>query len=413
MIFNQIIYPPAHLIPRINYGNLSTIASSSQMEFPVTASGVDYSGKLPTVYNYSLGVQRELPFKLLLDVSYVGSHGSHLTSRYPFNEPAFGSAWLPENQDPTLTPMYDGTTTLPVDFTRPYVGYAGYGGVSGGNHPGGGGFITDFGGSSNYNALQLSLNRRLAAGLQFGISYSWSKSLGTQSEIDQPQHPTNNRLANYGPLTFDRTHNFVGNFIYRLPAPFKGGSGVAYNLGRSILNGWELSGITTFMSGAPTDVMYGVLGMSGALLNRMITGSEPQSPRVVMSGDPNLSRSSRTLGMFVDSSVFHPAVKGSQGMDSGRGKIVGPGTNNWDISLFKRVPLGKSEERYVQLRMEMYNAFNHTQFSGFNTFILFDQAGNIINLASDSNRFGFGAQGSNPYQIRSPRRIQLAMKFYF
>ena len=413
LIFNQILYPPAHRIPRIYYGELETIASSGQTDFPVTAAGVAPDGKIPTVYNYSLGVQQELPFNLLLDVSYVGSISRHLTSRYPFNEPAFGSAWLPENQDPTMAPKYDGTTTLPVDFTRPYVGYAGYGTASGGNHPGGGGFITDFGGSSNYNALQIGVNRQMVAGLQMGFHYSWSKALGTQSDIDQAQHPTNNRLANYGPLTFNREHNFVLNYIYRLPSPIRGGSGAAAAIGKGILNGWELSGITTFMSGAPTDVMYGVVGLSGPQLNRMITGSEPQSPRVILSGNPNLSGGDRTLERFVDTSVFHPAVKGSQGMDSGRGVITGPGTNNWDISLFKRVPLGKAEERHIQLRMEMYNAFNHTQFSGINTFILFDQSGNILNLAGPGNRFGFGAQGSGSWQVRSPRIIQLAAKLYF
>jgi hypothetical protein len=411
MIFNQILYPPKHKIPRVYYGNLSTLAESSQTEFPVTAAGVGPDGKLPTVYNFNLSIQRELPFSLLLDVAYVGTQSRHLTSRYPYNEAPFGSAWLPENQDPTLgAPQFDGTTTLPVDFYRPYIGFAGYGTASGGNHPGGGGFITDFGGSSNYNSLQISLNRRAFSNLAMGLTYVWSRALGTQSDINEVQHPTDNRTANYGPLTFHRSHNFQFNYMYKLPRVLEGKSGAASILGRAILNGWEVSGITTFMTGAPANVSYSILGLSDQLRNRMITGSETQAPRVVMTGNPNLPRSERSIDAWIDTSVFQPASKGSQGMDSGRGVLTGPGTNNWDISIFRRIRLGSSEERHIQLRAEMYNAFNHTQFSGFNTTIYFDGNGNIANTAGN---FGFGKLGAGSWVMRNPRRIQLAIKLNF
>ena len=83
--------------------------------------------------------------------------------------------------------------------------------------------------------------------------------------------------------------------------------------------------------------------------------------------------------------------------------------NNWDISLFKKFQFTSNESRYIQIRWEMYNAFNHTQFNNVNTTAQFDSAGNLINLPSEKNRFGFGAVNSS----RNPRTMQLAAKIYF
>jgi hypothetical protein len=92
--------------------------------------------------------------------------------------------------------------------------------------------------------------------------------------------------------------------------------------------------------------------------------------------------------------------------------------NNWDLSLFKKIPLGKSEVRFVQLRFEMYNAWNHTQWSGFNNSPTFDATGKITNLSNlvggGGGRFGFGAL--NAVRLAGaggPRNVQIAAKFYF
>jgi len=88
--------------------------------------------------------------------------------------------------------------------------------------------------------------------------------------------------------------------------------------------------------------------------------------------------------------------------------------NNWDLSLFKKIPVGNSEQRYFQLRFEMYNAFNHTQWNNINFTPTFDKTtGKLTNLSSlvggGGGRFGFGA----PNSVRNPRTIQIAAKFYF
>src|SRR5262249_4898213 len=156
---------------KIYYGNLNDIAKSAGTLFPLAAAGLSPEGKLPTVYNYNLSGQRELPGNILLDVGYVGTQTRHGLARIPFNEPAFASAWLPQIQDPprpvTATTLA-GDNALPVDLYRPYPGYVGVGVAVGQSGLGAGGFLSTYGSSSNYNALQIGLNRRLGRSLTFG-----------------------------------------------------------------------------------------------------------------------------------------------------------------------------------------------------------------------------------------------------
>ena len=139
---------------------------------------------------------------MLFDVAYTGSISRHLLSTFNLNEAPIGSAWQPQFQDPTAAqPAFDGTTTLPVNFGRPFQGFGDI-------------VITGFGATSNYNALQVSANRRLTTDFQFGLAYTWSKALGTASGDGDRFHPFDARTANYGPLTFDRTQVLVINYIY-------------------------------------------------------------------------------------------------------------------------------------------------------------------------------------------------------
>jgi hypothetical protein len=168
---------------------------------------------------------------------------------------------------------------------------------------------------------------------------------------------------------------------------------------------------------------YSVQGVGGTTLNQEITGNAGWSPRPVITCNPNLSPGSRTLYAFINTSCFGPAAVGSTGMDSSLRPIRGPGVNNWNISFFKKYPLGSSEQRYLQLRLELYNAFNHTQWggtasnnyipAGLNITPTFNAAGQITNLPTalggGGGRFGFGALNA----VRPPRSIQLGAKIYF
>ena len=134
---------------------------------------------------------------------------------------------------------------------------------------------------------------------------------------------------------------------------------------------------------------------------------------LVMTCNPNLSRSDRNINEFINTSRFSPASKGSVGMDSGYDNITGPAINQWDMSLYKNVSI--REKARIQLRLEAFNAFNHTEWGGVNSTILFDSAGTVKNLPSQlgggGGRLGFGAL--NAIRANSQRILQIAAKVVF
>ena len=395
--------PPAVVTPSIYYSNFSQLGSSSGALFPGGLSTFAPDGHLPVTYNWNVSIQRELSFKTVLDVGYVGSISRHMVYTININPVPFGADWLPQNQDPTLgAAKTDGSTALPTNYLRPYQGY---GDIS----------MQAFGGNSNYNALQVSLNRRLATGLQLGVSYTYSHSLGEVSATSDAVNPLNYRNANYGPLSFDRRNMFVVNYIYDVPSIARAKNFLDNPVGHTIFSQWQVSGITSFISGAPGSIGYSVSGVSN--LSQLITGTQSYGPRVVLTGNPNLSSGDRTIDAYINTSVFAPAVRGSTGMDSAQRVYFGPGINNWDVSVFKNLPITKEGGRRLQLRCEMFNAPNHTQFSGINSSVTFSSTGQITNLpkaitngaSPNGGTEGFGAVNA----ARNPRIIQLAMKFYF
>jgi hypothetical protein len=401
-VFDQLPNPPSTDVPTVYYGNLTTVAGTAGVFFPPDVRGFARDGKVPSTYNYNAGIQYRLPASFILDVAYAGSVSRHLLNRYDFNEAPFGSAWLPQNQDPTVAnPTFDGNTTLPVNFYRPYIGF-------------GRTDITAFGATSNYNSLQVALNRRVARGFNYGLAYTWSRALGTASGDGDRFHPFDARKYLYGPLSFDRTHVFVFNYIYDVPKLAKNSNFLDNPVGRAAFNNWQIAGITSFSSGQYDGIGYGITGVGGAVLNRRITGSETIGPRVVLRGNPNRSKGQRAIDGFIDTGVFAPAQKGSVGLESPLRFVRRPGINNWDLSIYKNFPFAGEMTRYLQLRCEMFNVWNHTQFTDFNRGITFNAAGTqILNLPNSrggtGGTYGFGAVNG----ARDPRIIQLAAKIYF
>jgi hypothetical protein len=404
---DYVTNPPSLRLAELYYGNLSTIRSAATVFNPASITRISPDGHVPTTYNYNAGIQRELPMNILLDVSYVGSQSRHLSLNQWFNNVPFGSAWQPYSQDPTFTtPMFDGTTNLPVNMYRPIRGY-------------GSGVDRTWGGSSNYNALQVALTKRAGA-LQFGVNYMWSKALGTDPNQGAfggriAAHPTDARKANYGPLGLDRTQSLAINYTYDLPSPARYAKAFDNAVGRVVFNGWQLTGITSIASGAPTNVTYTITGVGAAALNRQITGSEDIGPRVVLTCNPNLSRDSRTIDAFINTSCFAPASKGSIGIDSGFNRLRGPGLHQWDVSLFKNIVFNQERGTRAQLRLEAYNVFNHAQWGSFNSSVQFNSAGQVVNrptqLGGTGGRFGFGSL--NEVRANSQRILQIAAKLYF
>jgi hypothetical protein len=148
-----------------------------------------------------------------------------------------------------------------------------------------------------------------------------------------------------------------------------------------VLEGWELSGITSFISGPPLGLGYGtvqgtdLVGGSGAGLDS----------RVVLTGNPNLPKDQRTITRAFDTSVVRPPTRADFGIGNApKDPIQGPGINNWDISIFKNFNLSPEGRLRLQYRLEMYNAFNHTQFSDIDRTARFD----LTTGAQVNARFG-------------------------
>jgi len=386
---NFVTNPPTLETPQIQNGNLSSVSASNLVARPLSVTRISDDGHIPTVYNYSAGIQRQLPSSMVLDVSYVGSQSRHLTLAEPFNFVGFGSASAPQN-------LLPNGTTKPSNFYRPYIGYTG-------------GTQYTMGTSANYNALQSSLNKR-AGRFILGVAYTWSRALGVDCG-----HITNTRQACYGPLNIDRTHVLTFNYIVDLPQFSKHMGFMNNAVGKHILDGWQYSGLTSMQSGTPGNVSYTVTGFSGPQLNRAITGSEDVAPRVVFTCAPKLSHDAKTPDQFINTACFAPAAAGSRGMDSSFNALRGPGIHQWDMSVFKKINF--SESRYLQLRLEAYNVFNHTQWGTLNTSANFNAAGQLTNTAAllgasgGAGRGGFGALTN--IRANSQRIIQIAAKLYF
>ncbi len=375
-MFNQLLRwepqsagAPIAFTPTLYYDSLSTFLNASGTIFPTTATGHERYLKAPGYYDLTLGVQHNMGAGILLDVKYVGVLGRNLSMTRSINTVPYGVRFLPQNQDPTTgTPLNDA-------FLRPYPGL---------------GNITfrETSGSSNYHALQVSANRRMAAGLQFGVSYSYSKVMDFGTSL--PVY-NNARSYAYGKADFDQTHSMVINYTYDIPRVSKSWDNV---FSRVVLDHWQVSGITTLASGSPLRVS--VATTTGVDL---LGGGDAQ--RVNLIADPRLSHGERTMARFFKTEAFALPAKGDRG-NGARDVVRGPGVNNFDATLFKMIPL-KSERRVLQLRWEVYNLLNHTQWRSINTSPIF----NPTTGAQTNALFGTATAA------RSPRMMQVALKFVF
>jgi hypothetical protein len=196
-------------------------------------------------------------------------------------------------------------------------------------------------------------------------------------------------MWNYGKAGYDRTHNFVFNWVWDVPKASRFSNTKPVKL---VFDNWQVSGIASFISGAPTGV-----GFSTVDGTDLTGGGDGQ--RIIVTGKAPLSGGERTFDRFFNTTVFARPPAGSYG-NAPKDVFRGPGINNWDISIFKSFPI--REKMSTQFRWELYNAFNHTQYSGVNTTARFDINGNQVNTALGSLT-----------SAREPRRMQLSLRFSF
>jgi len=277
-----------------------------------------------------------------------------------------GANVLPQNQDPTQPGK-----PLPAAFER--VNYPGLGDMN----------ELIFNGKSNYHSLQTSVRRRLSRGLLIGGSYTWSRSMGL---LSFDPLVANNYSRNYGPQGSDRRHVFALNYSYDIPkvAPM-----LKMKKLSPVIDGWNISGITTAISGAPFTPGFSTTnGLD-------ITGSPNEGARIDVVGDPFKNV---PAGLYFNPAAFSRPAVGTIG-NAGTNIIYGPGYVNYDLTLAKTIPIGLSEKRAIKLKLEAFNAFNHTQFSGINTGFIFNA--DNVNTNSAIGKFTL----KSPPELPAPRGL--------
>jgi hypothetical protein len=392
--FDEIVNPPTTFQPQITFGRLQDVDPAAALLAPSALNAMDVSGQIPTTFNFNVGFQKKMPFNFILDLSYVGRLDHHLPRRVNINAVPYGATFAAANQDTTLAPSsLQGQNALPQDFLRPYLGY---GNIN----------MRLFDSNGNYHGMQVQLDRRFSNGLFMNVNYTWSKALDTQDgNADFSRIDGFDKAANYGPSGFDRRHIFNVNWVYELPRKENANAILG-----GVINNWQLSGGYRLESGIPYGLTWSVNGIG----NRNVTGSDTEGFRILMTGDPGSGHTEDPYQM-VAAGVYAPAAVGSIGLESGRNYLNRAPLNSLDLSLQKSFPIFGSR-RALRVRVDAFNALNHTQFDAVANNLQFtsltnltptnanyDAAGNLIRVN------GFGAVTS----VRAPRVVQLLMRFEF
>jgi Carboxypeptidase regulatory-like domain/TonB-dependent Receptor Plug Domain len=354
---------------------------------------------VPLTYEWNLNTQYEFLSNWVLELGYVGSHGIHqlLQSAAGFqgqgSATPFNVAQLAGTGSPCVScSIYNVTTNSPqnVVLRVPNLGIS----------PTATSIETE--GSYKFNSLQATVRKQLSYGLQLQAAYTWSRGFITQA-FGLNTYPY--FALQYGLNPNYRPHRFVLSYVWNLPLGRpKGVEGV-------LLSGWSWSGVTTIQNGNPLNITDATAGSdfvggngfasatpqfcagkssadiatTGSLTQRVTSGLTPGGAGYLNGKAQGVFCAPPTGGIFGTGTGFGNA---------GLGLILGPGQNNWDMSLSKSFNIRESQT--LQFRSEFFDTFNHPQFSLPNT---------VASAAS-----GFGQIASTSV---SPRIIQLALKYSF
>ena len=407
--------------PNVSYASL----------YPLEMDNLTSAFDVPYTNNFNLNVQRALPSNMVLTVGYVGSLGRKLMrARDGDPETQAGHDACLQGTG-TGAPITLGNQTLsciqlsasqslffPGNKTQPAT-------VPGSQVPGLfpnglpdylsiGAMYTS--GASSYNSLQVSLTKAPTHGLYFSLAYTYSHALDNSSSLEDSvangynvnSFPGFEHLS-YGDSTYDARQRLVGLYNYGIPLP----PGIRTNqLARTALSGWHVSGVTALQSGFPVTVYDG--GVFNSLYCDQFSFVEcPDTPNTSTFHIKTLNPR-KTGNLWFDPSTFSQEPIGTFG-NVKRNFFHGPGFNYSNIEIYKNTPIGGPESpRYIQLRLEAYNAFNHANFA--------NPIGNF-NDGPPVNNNGPGALFGTINSVDQPvntgadpqpgRAIQLAGKFYF
>ena len=408
---NLISNPPYQETTSLNNISLSQSFATNPLATlgVIAVRGEDTDWKTPYMQHWSLDAQHQFFKNTLVDVGYYGSKGTNLIGIVDINllKPGYAiglgntACAVGSSTTPTVACQAPGTALTSSTILQQIRPYRGYSAVN----------IIKPAFDSNYHSLQVAVTQRFTGASQINLAYTFAKNL-TNSQTDRSTAPQNSYDfgAEYGRAQLDRRHVFVTNSIYELPF-FRGQRGVLPTL----LGGFQVSGILTLQTGIPFTVTTGGYDPAGI----GFLGASAAGPRPIQYADPFIAgpvsanpdpRCQTTIsqgGIAADTTqtaasyynrcafqTLYPTsgISNVPG-NSPRGVLNGPGTKRLDLSLMKNFRF--TETVNLQLRGEMFNVFNTTNFSGFSS--------------TAANSALFGAVNAT----RDPRSLQFGIKFLF
>lgn len=372
--------PPLQPSVSVSFGSVDNPGGASGVNFPLTITSQDRNFRAPEAWTWNLTFEREIGFNTTVEVGYVGRRGLFGQRERNINQLPVGARFLPQNAG------------INVDALRPYKGFAVI-------------RVTGNEANSQYNGLQLSVNRRFSDGLSFGMAYTLSKvndAGSAQRDVVPNAYDTSNL---WGPATYDRRHVMVLNAIYELPI-FKDRS----KLSGKLLGGWTVSAVSQMQTGTA-----GSIG-TGDDFAGVGTGSGSQFWQV--GGNPTLDPSDQKFAVnrtdpnfwfrIADANgnpLFTKPANGTIVTARVRGILYGPGFQNHNVGLFKEFTIKESHK--VIFRAEAFNWLNHPNWGGPDT--------NPNNIVLDANgkvdlvRSSFGkitGKGGD-------RQVQFSLRYQF
>jgi hypothetical protein len=372
--------------PACHYGPAAANLSNAVAQYSST-QGWDYlASSTPYTMQYNFNIQRELGVGTILTIGYVGSRGVHQWLAYDWNPPV--NTGTPQN--PIMSNLIGGQIVTHNRTDSPNNPFGPYG------------YLVNYtpAGYSSYNSLQMSLNHRLSHDLQAQLSYTYSKCLdlnsdGSGLEGEQfgsgTEDPNPYYLRyNWGPCDNDRRHNFIVSSVYSLPFH-----------GNRFVEGWQLSGIWNWVSGAPFSPLAG-FDVAGAGPFQPV---QEQRASWASGCNPKNSVVERGIQWFKPSCFVLPTV-GTLG-DVSRNSLNGPRLFDVDMALLKETKL--SEQFNLQFRVEAFNLFNEANLA------MVGKPGNLAVFSEGPN--GTGIPNSNAGQMSvtatSSRQIQFGVRLLF
>ena len=369
------------------YSDPHTQWSGQTVTVPIVPAGViGINGHYPTPRSsqYSAGVQQQLASNAVLSISYVGNVERHQSYWQELETPPQSLlSCLTQSNCPNGTPRFSGLV--------PYQGYTSikeaFNGANG-----------------HYNSLQAELHGRVIHDLQLQVAYTLSRSVdpatgdgGNGFDLNTVTNPYQGWRYDVGPSAFDRTNVAFVNFIYDIPVARNSSS----HLMKTVVGGWELSGIVTMESGTPLNV-----GLNGHNVDSIfpgggaVVGNRPDLVGSISYPKAPVASNGRVTGMqWVNPAAFAvpaPGTWGNLGFDA----VRGAGRDDWNLSLFKSFVISETRGSRFEFRADAFNAWNHTQLGGSG------QNGGF------SNNFGSGNFGQYTSAF-DPREFQFGAKLIF